>query len=259
MIKTSISSDLRFHLQEIDDPDEAWEKNESMFGKQNIIQAHQLENHILTLIPNDFSCIEDYLSKFKTLNILCEECNIKLEEERCIYIILSKLGSAYSMFLSTFYAMREDLGKTYQKPTHGSICDALIIEQYKLIQLGLIDTTCTSNKTLVSQQKDKPKNPKKKHPHHNNKQNKGPKPTQTTSTPNGDKGEKSKNKKSGRHCNFCGKDGHYESNFFKKMSSLEEAMKKQIINIYSTSSSSSSHGHALSFWFLLQCNFYFFF
>jgi hypothetical protein len=181
LIGMSISPDLRFHLQEIDDPDEAWEKLESVFGKHNIIRAHQLENQILTLSPNDFSCIEDYLSKFKTLRILCEECNIKLEEERCIYIILSKLGSAYSVFVSTFYAMREALGKAYQKPTLESFCDALIREKDKLVQLGVINTAGTSNKALVAQQKDKPKNPKKQHPRHNNKQNKGPKPTQTTS------------------------------------------------------------------------------
>jgi hypothetical protein len=67
LIRVSISPDLRFHLKEIDDPDQAWEKLESVFGKHNIIRAHQLENQILTLSPNDFSCIEDYLSKFKTL------------------------------------------------------------------------------------------------------------------------------------------------------------------------------------------------
>jgi hypothetical protein len=113
----SISLELRFQLQEIDDHDEDWENLESVFGKHNIIRAHLLENQILTLSPNVFSCIEDYLSKFKTLRILSEECNINLEEERCIYIIISKLGSAYSVFLSTFYAMREALEKSYQKPT----------------------------------------------------------------------------------------------------------------------------------------------
>jgi hypothetical protein len=95
LIIMSTSPYLRFHLKEIDDPHEAWEKFESIFGKRNIIRAHQLENKILNLSPNDFSFIEDYLSKFKTLRILCEECEIKLEEERCINIILYKLGSAY--------------------------------------------------------------------------------------------------------------------------------------------------------------------
>jgi hypothetical protein len=73
-----------------------------------------------------------------------------LEEERCIYIILAKLGSAYSMFVSTFYATREALGTSYQKLTLESFCDALIREQDKLVQLGVINTVGTSNKALVA-------------------------------------------------------------------------------------------------------------
>jgi hypothetical protein len=149
------------------------------------------------------------------------------------------------MFLSTFYAMQEALGETYQKPSLENFFDALIREQYKLVQLGVINTTGTSNKALVVHQKDKPKNPKKQHPRHNNKQYKGPKHTQTTFYPNGDKGAKFKNKTTNRHCNFCDKDGHDESKCFKTMASLEASMKKHNISIDSTSSSSSSHGHAL--------------
>jgi hypothetical protein len=199
----------------------------------------------LNLNPSDFYCIEDYLSQFKTLRILCEECEIKMEEECCIYLILSKLGSAYYVFVSTFYSMRETLGKSYQKLTLESFCVALIREEDKLVQLGVISTAGTSNKALVAQKKYKPKNAKKQHPCYNNKQHKGPKPTQATLAPNGDKGAKSKNKKTDRHCNFCDKDGHYESKSFKNMTALEATMKKHNINIDSTSYS-SSHGHALS-------------
>jgi hypothetical protein len=39
LIRMSISPDLRFHHKEIDDPEEAWEKIESVFGKLNIIRA----------------------------------------------------------------------------------------------------------------------------------------------------------------------------------------------------------------------------
>jgi hypothetical protein len=113
IIGMSISLDLRFHLKEIDDLDEAWENIETVSGKLNIIRAQQLENQVLTLNTSDFSCIADYLSKFKTLRILCEECEIKMEEEFCIYLILSKLGGAYFVFVSTFYAMRESLGTFY--------------------------------------------------------------------------------------------------------------------------------------------------
>jgi hypothetical protein len=109
----------------------------------------------------------------------------------------------------------------------------------------VLNTTGTSNKALVAQQKDKPKYPKKPNPCYNNKQHKCPKPAQTNSTPNGDKGEKYKNKKNDIHCNFCDKDGHDESKCFKKMTSLEATMKKHNISIDSNFSS-SSHGNALS-------------
>ena len=67
----------------------------------------------------------------------------------------------------------------------------MIIEEDKLVQLGVINTAGTSNKALVAQQKDKPKYPKKKHPRYK-KQPKSPKPAQTASAPNGDKGENTK-------------------------------------------------------------------
>jgi hypothetical protein len=88
-----------------------------------------------------------------------------MEEERCIYLILYKLGSAYYVFISTFYYMREALGKAYQKPTLESFCVDFIREEDKLVQLGVISIAGTSNTTLVAQHKDKEKNPKKKHPH----------------------------------------------------------------------------------------------
>ena len=70
-----------------------------MFGKHNEIRGHQLENELISLNPSDFSCIQDYLSKYKTLRLLCEECKIKKEDKQCIYHILSKLGPAYFVFV----------------------------------------------------------------------------------------------------------------------------------------------------------------
>ena len=87
----------------------------------------------MTLSSSDFYCLGDYLSRFKTLIILCEECKIVMKEERCIYLILSKLGSAYSEFVSTFYAMKEAVGKAYVQPSLDSFFTSLIREEDKLI------------------------------------------------------------------------------------------------------------------------------
>jgi hypothetical protein len=69
----SITSNLRFHLKGIEDPNEAWENMETVFGKYNDIQAYQNENQLISLNHNDFSCIEDYLSNFKTIKVLLED------------------------------------------------------------------------------------------------------------------------------------------------------------------------------------------
>ena len=74
LIGMPISTDLWFHISGIDEPDIAWEKLESVFGKHNEIRSRQLENELISLNQSDFSCIQDYLSKYKTLRHFCAEC-----------------------------------------------------------------------------------------------------------------------------------------------------------------------------------------
>ena len=121
-------------------------------GKHNEIQGHQLENEFISLNPSDFSWIQYYLSKYKTLRLLCEECKIKREDKQCIYHILSKLGPAKLVFVSTFYSMKESLTPaSYQEPSLESFCDSLIREQDNLIHLGIINNADTYGKALLSQ------------------------------------------------------------------------------------------------------------
>ena len=112
LIGMSISPGLRFHLDGEDSPVKAWEKLNKNFGTKNEIQAFQLENELLTLDPSNFPSIEDYLSKFKTLKLLLEGCNVSKKED---YGILAKLPPAYSVFVSTFHSTREALLNAGQK------------------------------------------------------------------------------------------------------------------------------------------------
>eukprot|EP00253_Pinus_taeda_P028641 PITA_28641 len=255
LIGMSISPDLRFHIAELETPHEALEQLTKVFGIKNEIRAHQLENELLTLDPNNFSCIEDFLSKFKTLRYLLEGVKVKKEDSNLIYSILTKLGPAYSVFVSTFHSTREAFicqGKDYKAPSFDSFCDSLIREQEKLLHLGLLNLGNSSKKALVAQQQPNLKNPKKSYPKKNGpKPNKGPKQTQSQnerSFQQNDKTNKNKWKKTDRHCNFCNRDGHLESKCFKKMEALEAAMKKHNIHVEhsSTSTSTSSSGMALS-------------
>ena len=132
LIGLSVSPDLQFHLQGIDAPDDAWKKLNTVFGTKNEIRAHQLENELLTLDPNNFSCMEDFLTKFKTLRVLLESCKVKKDDDGLIYAILAKLGPAYSVFVSTFHSTREALlcsGAQYKAPSFDAFCDSLVREQ----------------------------------------------------------------------------------------------------------------------------------
>lgn len=139
----SISPDLRFHIAELDTPDEAMKQITKVFGIKNEIRAHQLENELLTLDPNNFSCIEDFFSKFKTLIYLLEGVKVKKEDSNLIYSILTNLGPAYSVFVSTFHSTRKAFifqGTDYKPPSFDSFCDSLIREKknsYTLVFLIL--------------------------------------------------------------------------------------------------------------------------
>jgi hypothetical protein len=52
-----------------------------------------------------FISLEIIYLGLKHSELLCEECKIKMEEHCCIYLIISKVGSAYFVFVSTFYVM----------------------------------------------------------------------------------------------------------------------------------------------------------
>jgi len=60
----SISRDLLFHLDGFPSPDEVWEKIETLFGKNDEMRGHQLENKLISLIPSTFKSLQVYFSKF---------------------------------------------------------------------------------------------------------------------------------------------------------------------------------------------------
>jgi len=69
LIGMSISLDLRFHIVELDTPNEAMKQLNKVFGTKNQIRAHQLENKFLTLDPNNFSSIKDFFSISRPLDL----------------------------------------------------------------------------------------------------------------------------------------------------------------------------------------------
>ena len=61
----SISPNLIFHLDGLTTPNQVWTKIDSLFGYQDEIRVHQLENELLSLIPRSFDYIEGFFTKLK--------------------------------------------------------------------------------------------------------------------------------------------------------------------------------------------------
>ena len=65
-----------------------------------------MENELIAFNPSNFETLEVYFSKFKSLVLQFKQCGIDKEDEQLILAILSKLGSNYSVFVSTIHASK---------------------------------------------------------------------------------------------------------------------------------------------------------
>ena len=80
--------------------------HQHLFGVQDEIRVHQLENELFSLSPISFDYNEGFFTKFKSLVLFFKKCGIDKKEYQLILSILSKLGPKYSVFVSTFHATR---------------------------------------------------------------------------------------------------------------------------------------------------------
>ena len=68
-----ISRGLMFHLDGLKTLKEVWDKLKSLFGKQDELRGHILENELIALHPNNFETIYQLFSKFKSLVMQCKQ------------------------------------------------------------------------------------------------------------------------------------------------------------------------------------------
>ena len=89
---THISRDLLFHLEGLKTPKEAWENLEFLFGKQYYIRGHILENELFSLHPNSFETIQQFFTKFKSLELRCKQCGLERKDEKSVVSVLRNIS-----------------------------------------------------------------------------------------------------------------------------------------------------------------------
>ena len=134
---THIFWEFLFHLEGLKTPKEAWEKLESLFGKQDEIRGNILENELIALQPSIFETIQQFFTKFKSLELECKQCKIDRKDEQLVLSVLRKLGSEYFVFVFNFHLGRVSI-PNWKMPSLDGFVESLIQEQAKLVQMGVI-------------------------------------------------------------------------------------------------------------------------
>ena len=134
---THISRDILFRLKGLRTPKKAWDKLEYLLGRQDEIRGHILENELITLQPSSFETIQQILTKYKSLVLQCKQCGMERKDEQLVLSVLIKLGSQYSVFVSTFHFGRTSI-PNWKIPSLDDFDESLIQYQDKLVQMGVL-------------------------------------------------------------------------------------------------------------------------
>jgi hypothetical protein len=103
---------------------------ERIFGKQDEMRGHMLEEKLNTLDHESFDNIQDLFTKFKSLILILGECGIdkSTQEKQLILTILAKLGPEYTKYVSNFHSGRCIFGTNWKMPTLAQFIESLTQE-----------------------------------------------------------------------------------------------------------------------------------
>jgi hypothetical protein len=107
-----------------------------------------LEVELSSLVPDEHTSIEDYISKFKLLVAQLKRCGKNKSNEECIFLIFSKLKVPYQVFSFAFYFIMDALESEFKMSSFDIFYERLTREQYNLMQLDALSSS--KNQDLVA-------------------------------------------------------------------------------------------------------------
>ena len=99
-----------------------------------------MENELIALQPSSFESIKQFFTKYKSLVMQCKQCGLEKKHEQLVLSVLSKTGSDYSVFVSTFHSGRASI-INWKMPSLNAFVKSLIQEQDILVQMVVIQTS----------------------------------------------------------------------------------------------------------------------
>ena len=177
------------------------------------MRGHQIKNELISLSPSSFESLQLYFSNFKALVLQLKQRGIEKKEEQLVFTILSKLGTDYLVFVSTFHATKL-IAQYWKMPKLADFMESLTQEQDKLVMMGTIKPSKDQDLVAGDSKVDSKGNNKAKKPH----DQKGYKSKSHEESSNSKKKKSQKKKGKGEisKCTYCGKGFHLESSCMKR-------------------------------------------
>jgi len=212
MLCLRISRDFLFHVDSLATPNELWLRLQDLYGKNDEMRGHKLENELISLSLTHYETIQYFFTKSKSLVLQLKKCGIEKKEEQLILSILLKLGSNYSVFVSTFHSSKL-MARNWQMPSLARFIESLTQEKYNLVQMGTIKSN--KDRALAARVLNPSKGKKKAKDSRQQDKKKQDRPKFPDGGSNPCK-EKDKKRKEKNKCTYCHKWWHTESACMKK-------------------------------------------
>lgn len=254
-LRKYVSKDLIFHIEKCTLIKDAWQKFQDLYGQVDEIRGYQIDSDLTMLDPKNFDTIQDYVTKANELRAQLKDCGIDKKDTQLIFNLIGKLPQEYVAFVSSFQTHRMTMGSSYKMPTFDAFNEMLMMEQTKLIRMGILKAS--KSQALVANQGNKGNQGKD----NSNKKKWQSKPKEKApSSPQQRDSFSSKRENSQKRerptCAYCKKIGHEEHHCHsKKIDELTHIIKKHNIDLpkvykkddSSTSTSSHSKGKGQAF------------
>jgi hypothetical protein len=138
VIMTYISWEIHFHLSGLDCLHLVWKKMKTLFNQVDKSHIMQLEKELISLDPNSFERMEEYLARVKEIQLKLRECgdNYKKKDGQLIEPVLINLRTPFDVFVlnlhTKWYTCKKD-GKDFSFEV---FCELLITDHHRFLEEG---------------------------------------------------------------------------------------------------------------------------
>ncbi len=134
----NISDLVKYHIKNITNPIQVWNKLEALYGIVDEDMAYTIEDNLLKLDPRNFDTIKDYLTEVDMYKAQLKDCGEPIKDGKLIKHVMTHLPPKYVAFVSSYNTRKLTMGSAFTKPSFKSFLGMLVLEHEKLVSMGIL-------------------------------------------------------------------------------------------------------------------------